>query len=99
MKKAFDDFSKNLASGMSRRNAFVRLLTGAGALGFLSSRKVKAQKGSCGPGCLQVASLDYLACIEGGGTGRECFTEVLSPAYFCCVEECEGISISACDVG
>ena len=65
---------------------------GAGALGFLSSRRAKAvTPGSCGTYCLQFACLEYECCLREGGKYPTCFQEVLCPTYLDCIEECEGI--------
>jgi hypothetical protein len=42
MSSKLDDFTRDLATGVSRRSAFFRFVGGAGALGFLSSRKAEA---------------------------------------------------------
>ena len=105
MKKTLDDFSKNLASGMSRRKAFTKFLAGAGVLGFLGRGKVKAQTTACGPICLQEAMAAYQTCLESRkgapGSSTFCFQNALGPVYQCCLTECEthgSFTLSGCEV-
>jgi len=103
MNRTSDDFSKNLAGGMSRRKAFLKFLGGAGALGFLGLRKAKAggtgvtntypkfpsNPAQCGPFCLNYAGVVYNECIAHHGNPSFCFYDVLGPVYDECVIECE----------
>ena len=59
-----DNFSRNLASGMSRRKAFWQLLAGAGGLGLLATQKASANAAGCPAFCFQQASVAYNDCIE-----------------------------------
>ena len=90
-----DDFSRSLASGMSRRKAFLKFLGGAGALGFLGVRKAKAFNYNFPPypptvaGCLNWAGGIYDQCIYFCGDFSYCFYDVLGWAYNECFEFCE----------
>jgi len=93
-----DDFSRSLASGMSRRKAFLKFLGGAGALGFLGLKKAKAGAlagYNCPPfpptvaGCLNWAGGIYDQCIYRCGDFSFCFYDVLGYAYDECFEYCE----------
>ena len=95
MNRTSDDFSKSLASGMSRRKAFMKFLGGAGALGFLGLKKAKATPKLNWPpfpptvaGCLNWAGELYNECILCGGTYSCCFYDVMTIAYDECLIAC-----------
>jgi len=92
MNKTFDDLSKNLAGGISRRKAFLTFLAGAGALGFLGGGRAKAVSAApaqCGRICLGVAMEVYEDCLgHKGGNPEVCFFELMK-AYECCLSDCE----------
>ena len=93
MNKTMDEFSKNLATGVSRRKALLSFLGGAGALGFLAARKAKAidfptNPANCGPFCLEVASFEYSDCVSDGGSFATCFPN-LSTDYERCLKACQ----------
>jgi hypothetical protein len=101
MNKTLDDFSKNLAGGMSRRRAFLKLLAGTGAFGFLGARRAKAgaklpkfppfpkDTASCGSVCLNWAGEVYDLCLLSHPKDSNfCFSDVLGPAYDECVFAC-----------
>jgi hypothetical protein len=103
MSKSVDDFSKNLASGMSRRGAFWRLLAGVGALGFLGVAPQKAiadkRVSDCVNYCVTLADEAYMDCIFDGGTEDYCFYDVRGAAYVCCAQNCsEGKSVNGCRI-
>jgi hypothetical protein len=98
MNKTLDDFAKGLASGMSRRSAFLKLLGGAGALGFLSLRQAKAgaklpklkfpkDPAQCESFCLNYADEVYLECAFGSKKENACF-ELQNLTYLECTYEC-----------
>jgi hypothetical protein len=64
MTERIDDFSRKLASGMSRRKAFWQLLTGAGGLALLTTQKASADSVGCPSFCFQQASYAYSQCSE-----------------------------------
>ena len=90
-----DDFSKSLASGMSRRKAFLKFLGGAGALGFLGLKKAKAGVNNWPPfpptvaGCLNWAGEIYNECILCGGCYSTCFYDCMTIAYDECLIACQ----------
>ncbi|HEV3332304.1 MAG TPA: hypothetical protein VG096_15045 [Bryobacteraceae bacterium] len=93
MNKTIDDFSKSLAGGMSRRGAFLKLLGGAGVLGFLGVQKAKASefpknKALCSSYCLNLADEEYLFCMLCNPKDQnECF-EQQNIDYLKCAYEC-----------
>jgi hypothetical protein len=101
MSKSVDDFSKNLASGMSRRGAFWKLLAGIGTLGFLggATKKASAAKVDCVNLCVTLADEVYLDCMFDGGTQDNCFYNVRGAAYLCCIQNCsEGKPVNGCRI-
>jgi hypothetical protein len=61
------DFTRDLATGMSRRKAFLKFVGGAGALGFLGLRTASAQlppqtQTQCINECLIYAGVNYDFC-------------------------------------
>ena len=102
MDKSVDDFSKNLARGMSGRRAFWKLLAGASGLGILSWLTPKASAAptptNCVSLCLNVASEEYDRCMIYGGSFNHCFYDVLGAAYTCCIQRCEKGGPTKCAV-
>ena len=66
MTERIDNFSRSLASGVSRRKAFWQILTGVGGLGLLATQKAAANDVSCPTACFQQASIAYSECITDG---------------------------------
>jgi len=100
MNNTLDDFSRNLAGGMSRRKAFMKFLAGAGALGFLGSRTAKAGNAvppsECPARCLTVAATTYQHCLNHEGTTEACYDRLMR-TYQCCLRACEDHGVpSAC---
>jgi hypothetical protein len=98
MNKTLDDFAKGLAGGMSRRSAFLKVLGGAGVLGFLGLRQAKAgavplphkfplNPAQCGSFCLNYADEVYLECVLGSGKENACF-QLQNLTYFECTLKC-----------
>jgi hypothetical protein len=111
MHKTLDDFSKSLAGSMSRRSAFLKLLAGAGAFGFLGLRKTKAGTSKppklvfpknpalCESYCLTYADEVYLECaFNNPKQASQCFSEQ-NVAYLDCMYECECSTSKTCVLG
>ena len=70
MQKHFDEFSRKLAGGVSRRRALWQTLTGAGGLGLLASTNAAATPTSrtfdpsCPGSCFQQSNIAFTACVE-----------------------------------
>jgi hypothetical protein len=102
MDKNVDNFSKDLANGVSYRRAFFKLMFGAGLFGFLTRGTPKANAApppsNCESYCLNLAGEVYDRCIFEGKSESYCFYNVLGPAYDCCVRDCEHTGPKGCQV-
>ena len=84
MNKTLDDFSRNLATGMSRRKAFLKFLGGAGALGFLTLGKAKAGAGT--PKAPSIGQCEAACVIEAGELLKGCLAEKGANVNLCIAE-------------
>ena len=97
MNLKLDDLSKRLAGGMSRRGAFLKILGGAGALGFLGLRKAVGQTkivfpsnpANCESFCLNYASELYDKCFLSKPKNPSTCFQLLNEEYLTCMYECE----------
>jgi len=72
MNEPMDVLSKNLASGMSRRNALWRFVAGLGAVGVLTGRKAKADTGLvCEIWCNTQKTLFLNLCLQAHASNVE----------------------------
>lgn len=103
MNNKLDDFSRDLATGMSRRSAFLKFLGGAGALGFLGlgaglqKSEAAPTQAQCVNACLILADELYDICqiecdIHTGykvtACFNACFTGVDEFGYAVCAFRC-----------
>jgi hypothetical protein len=90
-----DDFSRKLASGMSRRKAFWQLLAGAGGLALLATQKASAtaanNNADCTQSCFNQTSIAFTQCIEDGLETATPFITILTG----CLSS-EGLVYDAC---